>query len=493
MQSPTSPTPSALVTGATGYIGGRLAPRLIERGHDVRVLARTPDKLTGAPWADDAKVIKGDLGDLASLEDAFTGVDVVYHLVHSMGTTKDFGAEERRSALNVVKAARKAGVSRIVYLSGLHPSDVKLSQHLSSRTEVGEILMASGIETIVLQAGVVIGSGSASFEMIRHLTERLPVMTTPKWVHNKIQPISVRDVLHYLIEAATAPVPESRTWDIGGPDVLEYGDMMQIYAEVAGLSRRRILVLPLLTPTLASLWVGSVTPIPGGLARPLVESLEHDAIASEDDINSVIKPPPDGLTGYRTSVELALARIERGEVETAWSNASPGYAPSEPIPSDPQWAGEETYTDSASADSSADPDTLWKVIESIGGKNGWYGYSSVWKLRSWADGLLGGPGASRGRRDLRHLQTGDALDWWRVETVEPGKLLRLRSEMLTPGTAWLEFSVSGTENGSRLDQRTVFYPRGIVGRLYWFANLPAHKTVFAAMTKNIVAAAESLR
>jgi uncharacterized protein YbjT (DUF2867 family) len=490
MQPPPRSTPSALVTGATGYIGGRLAPRLIERGHDVRVLARTPDKLTGAPWVNDAKVIKGDLSDLSSLEEAFTDVDVVYHLVHSMGGTKDFSAEEKRSAENVAEAARKAGVSRIVYLSGLHPADVELSEHLSSRTEVGEVLMASGIETVVLQAGVVIGSGSASFEMIRHLTERLPVMTTPKWVHNKIQPIAVRDVLHYLVEAATAEVPESRTWDVGGPDVLEYGDMMQIYAQVAGLAKRRMIVLPFLTPSLASNWVGTVTPIPGGLARPLVESLEHDAIASEHDIDEVIAPPADGLTSYRTAVELALARVHRGEVETAWSNASPTCAPSEPIPSDPSWAGEAAFTEDLSGDTIAGPETVWKIVESIGGDNGWYGAEPAWKLRALVDGKVGGPGLSRGRRDSPELEAGDVLDWWRVETIERGSLLRLRSEMLMPGTTWLDLRVSATDAGSRLQLRTVFFPRGLTGRLYWFGQLPVHRAVFRTMLKNILLEAE---
>ena len=257
-----------LVTGATGYVGGRLVPRLLESGFTVRALARTPDKLANVPWRNKAEVARGDLDDVASLEAAFTDVDVVYYLVHSMGLEKDFSTEERRAAQNVVAAARAAGVRRIVYLSGLHPEGVELSTHLTSRTTVGEILIASGIETIVLQAGVVVGSGSASFEMIRHLTDRLPVMTTPKWVHNKIQPIAIRDVLHYLVAAATAAVPKSRTWDIGGPDVLEYGDMMQIYAEVAGLRRRRMLVLPVLTPRIAALWVGLVTPDPVRAGAP---------------------------------------------------------------------------------------------------------------------------------------------------------------------------------------------------------------------------------
>ena len=314
-----------LVTGASGYIGGRLAPRLLDRDYAVRALARNPDKLTGVPWRNRVEVVRGDLGDADSLTAAFDGVDVVYYLVHSMGTSPDFVADEAESARNVVAAACRSGVRRLVYLSGLHPRDADLSPHLRSRTAVGDILLESGIETIVLQAGIVVGSGSASFEMIRHLTDRLPVMTTPKWVHNKIQPIAIQDVLHYLAEAAAAPVPRSRTWDIGGPDVLEYGEAMQVYADVAGLRRRLIVVLPWLTPTIASWWVGLVTPIPSGLARPLVESLECDAVISEHDINAVLPPPEDGLTGYREAVSHAL---NEG-----------------PLPSDPRWAQVGRATD----------------------------------------------------------------------------------------------------------------------------------------------------
>ena len=308
-----------MVTGATGYIGGRLAPRLLEGGLAIRAMARNPNKLESVGWRDRAEVVRGDLGDPDSLTTAFDGIDVVYYLVHSMGTSPDFVAEEARSARNVVAAARRSGVKRLVYLSGLHPPGAELSPHLRSRTAVGDILLESGIESVVLQAGIVIGSGSASFEMIRHLTNRLPAMTTPKWVHNRIQPIAVDDVLHYLIEAATARVPASRTWDIGGPDVLEYGEAMQVYAEAAGLRRRLIVVLPWLTPTIASWWVGLVTPIPGALARPLVESLECDAVMANHDIDAVIAPPAGGLTGYRDAVAHALR--------------------SGPLPSDPEWAG----------------------------------------------------------------------------------------------------------------------------------------------------------
>ena len=298
-------SPRFLVTGATGYIGGHLAAMLVKRGHTVRAMARNPDKLRDVPWRGRAEVVRGDLGDPESLVAAFDGVDVVFYLVHSMGSSSDFVSEEEKSAHNVAAAAEKAGVSRIVYLSGLHPKG-ELSRHLASRNAVGEILMKSSVETIVLQAGIVAGSGSASFEMIRHLTDRLPVMTTPKWVRNKIQPISIDDVLHYLAEAAVVPLPKSRTYDVGGPDVFEYAEAMQIYAEEAGLRRRVIVALPLLTPSIASWWVGLVTPIPSGLARPLVESLAHDAVMSEHDIESLIPPPPGGLMGYRDSVKQEL-------------------------------------------------------------------------------------------------------------------------------------------------------------------------------------------
>ncbi|NBP85720.1 MAG: NAD-dependent epimerase/dehydratase family protein, partial [Mycobacteriaceae bacterium] len=345
-----------LVTGATGYIGGRLVPRLLDSGFAVRALARNPEKLANVPWRDRIEVARGDLSDPVSLEAAFEDVDVVYYLVHSMGLARDFAAEERRAAQNVVGAARRAGVRRIVYLSGLHPEGAELSKHLESRTTVGEILIASGIETVVLQAGVVVGSGSASFEMVRHLTDRLPVMTTPKWVHNKIQPIAIRDVLYYLVAAANCPVPKSREWDIGGPDVLEYGDMMQIYAEVAGLRPRRILVLPVLTPRIASLWVGLVTPIPTGLARPLVESLHCDAVMDNHDIDTIIEPPEGGLTPYKRSVSLALARIARGDVETTWNTGTAAN-----LPSDPEWAGEVVFTDTRARHTSVSPEQLWRA------------------------------------------------------------------------------------------------------------------------------------
>ena len=410
-----------LVTGSTGYIGSRLIPELIKRDLVVRAMARTPEKLDAVPWRADVEVASGDLTDAASLLEAFDGVDVVYYLAHAMGTSDDFVAAEREAAENVVTAAKKAGVRRIVYLSGLHPPKATLSRHLQSRTAVGEILIDSGIETVVLQAGVVIGSGSASFEMIRHLTDRLPVMTTPKWVHNKIQPIAVRDVLHYLAEAATVAVPESRTWDIGGPDVLEYGEMMQIYASVAGLRQRRILVLPFLTPTIASWWVGLVTPIPSGLARPLVESLHCDAVAIEHDIDALIAPPPDGVTPYRKSVELALDHVERGQFEATWASATPAG----PLPSDPAWSGQIVYSDEVSRAVSAGPDTIWDAVNRTG--------------------------SSR----------------WRIQSSEPKSTVRLRDRGRVPGDAWLDIRITPRAGGgSEIDQRATLRPLGLAGRIY---------------------------
>jgi uncharacterized protein YbjT (DUF2867 family) len=451
-----------LVTGATGYIGARLVPRLLDEGHRVRALARNPIKLADVPWQTRAEVAKGDLGDVDSLIAAFDGMDVVYYLVHSMGTSKNFGAEETRAVGNVVTAARRTGVRRVVYLSGLHPESSKLSPHLASRKAVGDTLIDSGIETVVLQAGVVVGSGSASFEMIRHLTDRLPVMTTPKWVHNSIQPIAVRDVLYYLVAAATAEVPSSRTWDIGGPDVLEYGDMMRVYAEVARLHRRYLIVLPFLTPTIASLWVGTVTPIPPGLARPLIESLECDAVMRNFDIDTIIEPPPGGLTSYRRAVALALNRATHGLPDATWASLQSETA--EPLPSDPDWAGEIVCTDVRTAVTTAEPDDVWKAAENALNGSRWHSF----------------PLAPRRRRSVER---------WSIAEREPGTKLRLRAEVCSPGQAWLEITVTPQDGGgSSYMQRAIFFPHGIPGQFYWFMLRPVHAVALRALALKIVAA-----
>ena len=479
-----------LVTGATGYVGGRLVPKLLEQGYSVRVLAREPHRLDGVPWHDDVEIIQGDLQVRADVARAVSAADVVYYLVHSMSSAGDFEVVERQVATLVAEEAKSAQVKRIVYLGGLHPKG-QLSRHLGSRKEVGEILLASGVPTIALQAGVIIGSGSASFEMIRHLTEILPAMPAPKWVRNKIQPIAIRDVLHYLVKSAELPPEINRAFDIGGPDVFRYFQLMNGYAKEAGLKARLILALPVLTPWLASQWVNLVTPIPRSLAVPIIESLLHDAVMKNHDIDDVIPPPAEGLTGFRRSVELALVRMRSGEVETSWRNTEVIGAPSDPLPSDPEWAGHTVYTDSREVTVAAPSDELWKVVESIGGDNGWYSLPVAWAARGLLDKLVGGVGLRRGRRDPDKLLSGDALDFWRVEKIERGSFLRLRAEMKLPGLAWLEFTVTPvSEQRSTLSQRAIFFPQGLGGRLYWFAVTPLHGIVFAGMARSMGKAAE---
>ncbi|WP_422743533.1 SDR family oxidoreductase [Micromonospora sp. WMMD754] len=481
-----------LVTGATGYIGGRLAPRLLAEGHTVRCLARKAGRLRDVPWAAEAEIAEGDLSRPETLPAAFEGVDVAYYLVHSLGQ-RGFEAADREAATNFAEAARAAGVRRIVYLGGPEPAErEKLpSAHLRSRAEVGRILLDSGVPTAVLRAAVIIGSGSASFEMLRHLTERLPAMVTPRWVRNRIQPIAVRDVLRYLVGCASLPPDVNRGFDIGGPDVLTFAQMMQRYARVAGLRRRLILPVRPLTPSLSSHWVGLITPVPNAIARPLVESLVHEAVAHEHDIARYVPDPPEGLTGFDQAVALALAKVRDAQVETRWSNASGPDAPAEPLPSDPHWSGGTTYTDLRERAVEAPPAALWRVIEGVGGEHGWYSFPLAWSVRGWLDRLVGGVGLRRGRRDPHRLQVGEALDFWRVEEIVPGELLRLRAEMRLPGRAWLEMRAEPTGEGrSRYVQRAVFLPHGLPGHLYWASVAPFHAVVFGGMARNIARGAE---
>jgi uncharacterized protein YbjT (DUF2867 family) len=473
-----------LVTGASGYIGGRLAPRLVEAGYDVRVLVRDPARLAEVPWAGDVEVVTGDLSDASTLAPAFEGIDVLYYLVHSMGSKGEFEEKERQSATNVASAARQAGVSRIVYLGGLHP-DGELSPHLRSRAEVGRILLESGVPTGALQAGVVIGSGSTSFEMIRHLTDVLPYMPAPKWVRNFIQPIAIRDVLYYLVACAELPPEVNRTFDIGGPDVLRYGQMMNGYALEAGLRQRPIASLPVLTPWLASQWVNLVTPIPRALAIPIIASLQYDCVTHEHDIATYVPDPDGGLTGYRRSVRLALDKMKEGQVETSWQDSAVRGAPSDPLPSDPDWTGHTVFTDLRERRTAASAADVWTVIEGIGGDNGWYSFPLAWAARGWMDKIVGGVGLRRGRRNATRLVTGDALDFWRVEQLRRGSFLRLRAEMKLPGPAWLELGVTEDGDGSLYRQRAVFFPMGLLGRLYWAAILPFHGIIFNGMANRI--------
>lgn len=481
---------TVLVTGATGYVGGRLVPRLLADGHTVRVLVRSPDKLRDVPWKDQVEVVQGDLGDRSATEAACDGVHTLYYLVHSMSSGKGFEEREAAGARVVSDAAAAAGVRRIVYLGGLHPEGVELSMHMRSRAAVGQTLLDGPVDAVVFQAGVVIGSGSASFEMIRNLAEVLPVMPAPRWVRNRIEPIAIRDVLHYLAEAVNLPEGTNRTFDIGSRDVLSYAEMMNRYAEAAGLPRRAILALPIPAPKLAGMWVNLVTPIPHTMALPLVESLQHDAVAAEHDIDAVIPPPEGGLTPYRRAVDLALGKMRDGQVETTWAGASGSGAEADPLPSDPEWAGHQVFLDERSRDCAAPPEQLWRVIEGIGGRNGWYSLPVAWAARGWIDKFSGGVGHRRGRRHPDNLITGDVLDFWRVEHIDRGRILRLRAEMRLPGQAWLELCVDGRDGGSVYRQRAVFFPRGLSGRLYWLAVLPFHGIIFAAMSRNITTTAE---
>jgi uncharacterized protein YbjT (DUF2867 family) len=490
--SPPAGRPLAFVTGATGYIGGRLVPELLAAGYRVRAGARRAYQLRDHPWPAEVERVPADVLDRESLDAALAGVDVAYYLVHAIGSGDDFAAVDRRAARTFAAAARAAGVRRIVYLGGLAPDDERLSTHLRSRQEVGEILLASGVPTAVLQAAVILGSGGASFEMLRYLTERLPVMVTPRWVDTMIQPIAVRDVLWYLVRAAALPPEVSRAFDIGGPDVLTYRDMIQRYAAVAGLPRRRIVGVPVLTPQLSGHWVNIVTPVPRGIALPLIDGLRNTVVCREHDIARWIPDPPEGLVGFERAVELALARVRAGDVVTSWANSELRGAPSDPLPSDPDWAGGSRYVDERSRVVHATRERLWRVLVGIGGQNGWYSWALAWEIRGLLDRLSGGPGLRRGRRSATHLYVGEALDWWRVEEVVEGRLLRLRAEMRLPGRAWLELAVDdGRRPGELvLRQRAVFVPRGLAGQAYWWGVAPFHGVVFGAMQRNLAKAAE---
>ncbi|MGW0748496.1 SDR family oxidoreductase [Streptomyces sp. NPDC002587] len=486
---------NCLVTGATGYIGGRLVPELLDAGHRVRCLARSPEKLRDHPWAGRVGIVRGDATDPRSVAEALDGIDVAYYLVHALGGGSGFEERDRAAARIFAEQAHGAGVSRIVYLGGLTPAGIpvhELSPHLRSRAEVGEILLAGPVPATVLRAAVIIGSGSASFEMLRYLTERLPVMVTPSWVGTRCQPIAVRDVLRYLVGSADMPPDVNRAFDIGGPDILTYEEMMRRYAAVAELPHRLILRVPMLTPGLSSQWIGLVTPVPRALARPLAESLRHEVVCAEHDIARHVPDPPGTPIGFDEALSLALRRVKEAEVTTRWSSASVPGAPSDPLPTDPDWAGGSLYTDRRQAAVEAPPGALWRVVEGIGGENGWYSFPLAWSVRGWLDRLVGGVGIRRGRRDATRLRVGDSLDFWRVEEIEPGRLLRLRAEMRLPGLAWLEMSVEpGPEPGrARYRQRALFHPHGLLGHLYWWSVSPFHALVFGGMARNIARAAE---
>ena len=476
---------TCLVTGATGYIGGRLVRELLIAGYKVKVFARFPDRLRDMPWIDQVEVISGDALDSLDVNKAMKNVDVAYYLLHALNQGSEFVDIETKMAELFAESAKNNNVQKIIYLGGLIPTQ-KLSQHLESRKITGEILRNSGVPTIELRAGVVIGSGSASFEMLRYLTERLPIMVTPKWVKTKIQPIAVRDVLYYLVGAAALSDDINRAFDIGGPDILTYKEMMNRYAKVADLRKRVIIPVPLLTPRLSSLWVGFVTPVPGSIARPLVRSLINEVICQESEIKKYLPDPGEGLTNFDKAVDLALMRVRDAQVSTRWSSASIPGVPSEPMPSDPEWSGGSLYQDLREVEIETNNHEVWKVVEAIGGEHGYFSLDWAWEIRGLMDRVVGGVGLRRGRRDPNTLHVGETLDFWRVEERIPNNLLRLRAEMIMPGKAWLEFKIEKIdENKCKLTQRAIFYPKGLAGHAYWWSIYPFHGLVFPGMCKNI--------
>jgi uncharacterized protein YbjT (DUF2867 family) len=476
---------TCLVTGATGYIGGRLVRELLIAGYKVKVLARFPDRLRDMPWIDQVEVVSGDALDISDVNRAMQNVDVAYYLLHALNQGPEFVDIETKMAQLFADSAKNNNIQKIIYLGGLIPKQV-LSQHLESRRITGEILRNSGVPTIELRAGVVIGSGSASFEMLRYLTERLPIMITPKWVKTKIQPIAVRDVLYYLVGAASISNDVNRAFDIGGNDIFTYKEMMEHYAKAGDLRKRIIIPVPLLTPRLSSLWVGLVTPVPGSIAKPLVRSLINEVICQESDIKKYLPDPSEGLTTFDKAVDLALIRVRDAQVSTRWSSASIPGVPSEPMPSDPEWSGGSLYQDVRTAEINASNHEVWKVVEAIGGEHGYFSLDWAWEIRGLMDRAVGGVGLRRGRRDPNTLHVGETLDFWRVEERNPDNLLRLRAEMKMPGKAWLEFKIEKiNDDKCKLTQRAIFYPKGLAGHAYWWSIIPFHGLVFPGMCKNI--------
>ncbi len=485
------PSSPVLVTGATGYVGGRLVPRLLERGHHVRAAGRSLAKLSARPWAggSGAETVEADVLDRSSLVRALTGCRAAYYLVHSMNPgTRNFAETDRRAARNMAEAAAEAGVQRIIYLGGLGEEGEDLSEHLRSRREVAEILSSGPVPTTFLRAAVILGSGSASFEILRYLVDRLPVMITPRWVQTPCQPIGIRNVIGYLAGCLENEETAGETFDICGPDVLTYRRLMEIYAEEAGLPPRLVIPVPWLTPGLSSYWIHLVTPIPSSLARPLVEGLRTPVLCRDHRIRSLV---PQDLLSCRRAVRLALDKARKGTVDTCWFDAGALRPPEWLQEGDAPYAGGTVLECGYRVEIEGPPEEIWPSVERIGGRSGWYFADILWRLRGLLDRLLGGIGHRRGRRDPARLAAGDALDFWRVlEVCEPTRLVLL-AEMRMPGEATLEFEVRPlTGRRTELVQLARYRPRGLVGLAYWYALVPLHEWIYRGLLKRI---AESAR
>jgi uncharacterized protein YbjT (DUF2867 family) len=471
------------VTGATGYIGTRLVPRLAQAGYQVRCLVRSPRKLTDRAWHTNpqVEVVKADLDDEPLLVEQLSGCRAAFYLVHSMESAgSQYAEQDKAMAERFARAAATAGVQRIVYLGGLGEQSQGLSTHLRSRREVERVLMAGAVPVTAFRAAMIIGSGSASFEILRYLVERLPILITPRWVRTESQPISIRNVLYDLVQCLAVPETTGATLEIGGPDIVSYETLLRVMAEERGLRRRLIIPVPVLTPALSSLWIHLVTPVSARMARPLAEGLRNRVVVTDDTAKRLL---PQTLLGTRESIRIALAAEARSDVESTWSSAGP-------VPGDPDWAGGDVFTDSRETLIAATPDDVFAVLAGLGGAHGWFRYNALWRLRGILDRLAGGPGWKRGRRDPARLAWGEPVDFWRVTELQAGRRLTLRAEMHVPGDAVLDFEVSpaASVNGrtaTRLVQTARFRPRGLAGLLYWYAVLPFHGLVFDGLLKGI--------
>ncbi len=471
-----------LLTGATGYVGGRLLRALEGSSDSLRCLARRPRELLGRVRPG-TEVVGGDAVSGEGLREALSGIDTAYYLIHSMGEGDDFEEQDRRAATNFAAAARAAGVSRIVYLGGLADESHELSAHLRSRIEVGRLLGATGVPVVELRASIVIGSGSLSFEMIRALVERLPVMVMPRWVSMLAQPIAIDDLLAYLLEARSIAPSLASVYEIGGADAMSYGDVMREYAHQRRL-RRVMIRVPILTPRLSSLWLALVTPLYARVGRKLIDSICHPTVVRIDAAEKVFRVRPRGV---RQAIATALAN-EKTEVEASRGSDSRS-AIGRPRPLGSRVGRQRV--DCREIHVPLPPEDLFRAVRRIGGKTGWYAYDSLWRLRGVLDLMFGGPGLKRSRRDPDQLVVGDVLDCWSVEAIEPGRLLRLRAEMRLPGRATLAFEVTPAPGGSRLRQTAVFDPRGLAGLAYWYGIYPLHALVFEGMLRGIANAART--
>ncbi len=479
-----------LVTGVTGYIGGRLVPCLLEAGHKVRVVCRDADRLQGRKWIDRVEVFEADVLKPETMSGMMEDIDIAYYLIHSMSGTdnEDFHERDIRAAENFGTEARQHNVECIIYLGGLGSAEDDLSKHLKSRQLTGDKLRKSGVPVTEFRAAIVVGSGSKSFEMIRYLTDRVPIMVCPRWVYSKVQPIAIRNVLQYLTLAIEKPETQGEIIEIGGSDVLTYAEMMQIYAELNGL-KRILISVPVLTPGLSSYWVHWMTPVPASLARPLIEGLKNDVVVKSDKVKKFF-PEIEPLS-YRKAVRLAITRIDTQEVETTWNDALLSSKGDErPVVLESK---QGLNIERRMRMVNASREKVFKAFTSLGGDRGWLVYEWAWKLRGIMDRMVGGVGFRRGRRSASELRVGDALDFWRVEVIKESELLRLRAEMKVPGRAWLEFqAVEDTGGSTKLVQTAYFAPKGLFGLLYWYGLYPIHSLIFSSMIEHIGREAELL-